>query len=74
MINIVVPRGGLKLGPSRTAVFEDYKATALTTQPPGLSIHHIFHNFKIKSLQKHVKRVKQHISTIAWSAEHPNAG
>ena len=30
------PKRDLSLGPSTIAVFEDYKATALTTQPPWL--------------------------------------
>ena len=30
------PKRDLNLGPSRIAVFEDFKATALTTQPPRL--------------------------------------
>ena len=30
------PEQDSNLGPIRIAVFEDYKATALTTQPPGL--------------------------------------
>ena len=33
------PKMDLNLGPSRTAVLEDGKATALTTQKPGLVVH-----------------------------------
>ena len=40
----------MNLGPSRIAVFEDCKATALTTQPPRLDIIQIF--FGKKNVEK----------------------
>ena len=35
-MTVICPKQDLSLDPSRIAVFEDSKATALTTQPPWL--------------------------------------